>query len=88
MRCLPFAMTRGKLLSQLAQEAAKDPGRHVLCGYCGASMRFTPDRRDQPVRCPGCLRLQRMAAVEEVPWRLTASAADALRRTKRWLRCV
>lgn len=88
MRCLPFAMTRGPLLSQMTRESAQDQRRSALCGYCGAAMPITPDRAEQRVRCPGCQRWQQVAAVEEVPWRLTTSRAQALRRTKTWLRCL
>ena len=88
MRCLPFIMTRGPLLSQLVRESARDPRRHISCGCCGASMQIVPDRPEQDVRCPACLRWQRVAAGDEVPWRLTASSAEALRRTKTWLRCI
>ena len=49
-------------------------------------MQIKPDLSDQTVRCPGCSRLQRVTLSEEVPWRLTAAAAEALRQTARWAR--
>ena len=86
MRCLPLVMTRGPLLAQVIRDSYQDPRRHSLCSCCGARMLIKPDRTDQTVRCPGCARLQRVAAHEETPWRLSAASAEALRRTKSWLR--
>jgi hypothetical protein len=86
MKYLPLAMTRGPLLAQLIRDASKDPRRHGLCGCCGARMLIKPDRSDQTVRCPVCTRLQRVTVAEEAPWRLTATSAEALRRTRRWVR--
>jgi hypothetical protein len=86
MKYLPLVMTRGKLLAQVVREASQDPRCHTLCGCCGARMPIKPDRSDQMVRCPVCYRRQQVTAREEVPWRLTATSAEALRRTARWVR--
>jgi len=86
MRYLPLALVRGPMLAQLVRDAAQDPRRQRLCGCCGARMVLTSARADQSVRCPGCLRRQPVAAESEAPWRLSASAAEALRRTKSWAR--
>jgi len=86
MRCLPLIMTRGALLAELIREASADPRRHRACGCCGAQMVITPDRSEQMARCPACLRVQRVTEHGEVPWRLTPAAAEALRRTKSWMR--
>lgn len=86
MRVLPFAMTRGKLLTQIIREAHQDSRRHGLCGYCGARLHVKPERPQELVRCPACMRLQRVAMDGETPWRLTAASAEALRRTKSWTR--
>jgi len=51
-------------------------------------MPIYPDRPEQRVRCPSCLRVQRVSPEEETPWRLTASAAEALRRTRSWIRWI
>jgi len=51
-------------------------------------MVLTAARDDQEVRCHACLRLQPAAQQREMPWRLTAAAAEALRRTKSWPRWV
>ena len=86
MRYLPLVLTRGPLLSQVIREAHQDPRRQTLCGCCGARIYFRPERPDAEVRCPACLRLQRVAVGGEVPWRLTPSSAEALRRIKSWPR--
>lgn len=86
MRYLPLAMTRGPLLSQVIREAHQDPRRQGVCGFCGGRMYLRPERPGEAVRCPACLRMQCIAADGEAPWRLTASAAEALRRTKSWTR--
>jgi hypothetical protein len=86
MKYLPLVMTRGPLLAQAIREAQQDPRRYSLCGCCGTRMLVKPDRSEQMVRCPGCLRLQRVTVSEEVPWRLTPTSAEALRRTGRWAR--
>jgi hypothetical protein len=88
MKYLPLVMTRGPLLAQLIRDAYQDPRRHRLCGCCGARMLIKPDRPEQTVRCPACSRLQRVTVSEEAPWRLTATSAEALRRTARWVRHV
>jgi tRNA(Ile2) C34 agmatinyltransferase TiaS len=81
MKYLPLIMTRGPLLAE-AMRSSASVGHH-LCGYCGARM---PTARQQTVQCPACLRRQRIEAQEETPWRLTPSAADALRLSRTWLR--
>jgi hypothetical protein len=86
MKYLPLVMTRGPLLAQAIRDAYQDPRRHRPCDCCGARMLIRPDRSDQTVCCPGCSRLQRITVAEEAPWRLTATSAEALRRTRRWLR--
>ena len=87
MRCLPLALTRGPLLTQVMREAQRDPRRRGLCGYCSAPIPIRPERPDEPVRCPCCLRMQTLAVDGETPWRLTPDSAEALRRTKSWVRC-
>jgi hypothetical protein len=86
MRYLPIALVRGPMLTQLVHDAAQDPRRRRLCDCCGARVVLTSARLDQPVRCPACLRLQTRTEKEETPWRLSAAAAEALRRTKSWPR--
>jgi hypothetical protein len=86
MRSLPFALSFGTDLKQAIRAAAQDPRRRMVCGYCAAAIPIVPDRPDQRVRCPRCWRRQQVAETEEVPWRLSASAAAALRQTRRWLR--
>ncbi|MEJ0019892.1 MAG: hypothetical protein WDN25_25715 [Acetobacteraceae bacterium] len=86
MKYLPLVMTRGPLLAEVIRGAAQDPRRRTLCGCCGARMTIVPGRSHQTVRCPGCSRLQQVTAEEEAPWRLTPSAAEALRLTRSWLR--
>ena len=86
MKYLPLMMTRGPLLAAVIRDIYQDPHRRTLCGCCGARMLIRPDVPEQIVRCPACSREQRVAPGEEVPWRLTASSAEALRRTRSWLR--
>jgi len=86
MKFLPLVMARGPLLAQVIRDSYQDPRRHSLCGCCGARMLIRPDVSDQTVRCPACARLQRVTLGEEIPWRLTAAAAEALRQTARWAR--
>jgi hypothetical protein len=86
MKCLPFALIRGALFAQIIRDAYQDPRRHSLCSCCGSRMLIKPDRTDQTVRCPACARWQRVTVREEVPWRLTAGSAEALRRTASWVR--
>jgi hypothetical protein len=88
MKCLPLAMTRGPMLAQLIHDAAQDPRCHSVCNCCSARIVIKPDRSDQMVRCPACTLLQRVTVREETPWRLTATSAEALRRTKSWPRCL
>jgi hypothetical protein len=49
-------------------------------------MLIKPELLEQTVRCPGCARWQRVMQREETPWHLTAGAAEALRRTRSWIR--
>jgi phage FluMu protein Com len=86
MRCLPLVMAKGALLAEAIRDSYQDPHRHSLCASCGSRMLIAPDRAEQTVRCPGCARLQRVTLHEETPWRLSAASAEALRRTKSWLR--
>jgi hypothetical protein len=60
--------------------------RQTLCACCGARMLIKPELLEQTVRCPGCARWQRVMQREETPWHLTAGAAEALRRTRSWIR--
>src|ERR1700761_7999521 len=71
MKYLLLLMTRGPLLAEVIRGAAQDPRRRSLCACCGAKMLINPGRAEQTVRCPGCSRMQRVTAQEEVPWRLT-----------------
>ena len=86
MRGLPFAMVSDPLFAQVVREANADPRRSTMCNCCGARMPILPDRAEQSVRCPTCARWQRITVTEEVPWRLSVASAEALRRTRRWLR--
>lgn len=86
MRCLPLVMVRGPLLAQVMREAHQDPRRQALCNCCGARMPIQPELAEQTARCPGCLRVQRVHSDSDRPWRLSATAAEALRRTKSWVR--
>ena len=86
MKYLPLAMARGPLLAQLMRDVGQDPRRQSLCACCGARMLIQPKRVEQTVRCPGCARWQRVTLSEEIPWRLSAAAAESLRRTRSWLR--
>jgi hypothetical protein len=86
MRGLPFAMVSGPLFAQVVREANKDPRRTTLCSCCGGRMPIQPDRIEQKVRCPICSRWQPVMLTEEQPWRLSAASAEALRKTRRWLR--
>jgi len=86
VKYLPFMVTRGPLLAALIRDISQDPRRRCLCACCGAQMLIKPEMPDQTVRCPACSRLQRVTPGDEIPWRLTASAAEALRRTRTWLR--
>jgi len=88
VKCLPLVMAQGALLAQVVRDHAQDSRRHRPCGCCGAPMAIVPDRSEQTVRCPTCLRVQRVTENCEVPWRLTAASAEALRRTKSWVRWV
>ncbi|HME28004.1 MAG TPA: hypothetical protein VKI44_42905 [Acetobacteraceae bacterium] len=86
MRYLPFVLAGGPLLAQVIRDASRDPRRHSLCACCGARMLIEPERLDQTVRCYACARWQRVVVREETPWRLTAASAEALRRTRSWVR--
>ncbi len=86
MRCMPFSFSLGADLKQAIRAARQDPRRQAGCPSCGAIMPIVPDQAAQRVCCPGCWRWQTVAPVDETPWRLSPSAADALRQTRRWLR--
>lgn len=86
MKYLPLAFTSGSLLSQVIREAHKDPHRQGLCSCCGARIYIRRQRPDAQVRCPACLRVQPADTAAEVPWRLTATSAEALRLIKSWPR--
>lgn len=88
MRCLPFTMTGGALLRQVVREAHQNPNRTFPCASCGSRMLIKPDRADQIVRCTSCLRVQQVTENEETPWHLTDTAAEALRRTRSWVRWI
>src|SRR5689334_16147842 len=81
MKYLPIAMIRGPLLGEVIRGAARNRSSHCLCGWCGTSLRSAPERGDQIVQCPGCARQQHVTTQMEESWRLTPSAAEALRRT-------
>lgn len=83
MKSLPFLMTCGPLLSEVLNEACRDRNRRIVCDTCGALTFVNPDHT---ARCFACSRVQRLDVPEEVPWRLTPAAAEALRRTGTWLR--
>jgi len=86
MRYLPLLFTKGSLLSQVIREAQQDHHRQGLCSCCGARIYIRRDRPDAEIRCPACLRVQPAETGTEVPWRLTANSAEALRRIKSWPR--
>lgn len=86
MRYLPLAFTGGSLLSQVIREAQQDPRRQGLCACCGARIYVRRDRPDAEIRCSACLRVQPTDTGPEIPWRLTATSAEALRRIKSWPR--
>ncbi|MDE2582526.1 MAG: hypothetical protein KGL52_12905 [Rhodospirillales bacterium] len=86
MRYLPLSLSLGPELRQVMRAAAQDPRGRAFCGYCGGALRIPPSRPGQRVCCPGCWRWQEACVAEETPWRLSASAAAALRQTRRWLR--
>ena len=86
MKYLPLVSVRGALLAAAIRDSYQDPRRLCLCTCCGSRMLIKPDLPDQTVRCPACSRLQRVTVSEEAPWRLTATAAEALRQTARWAR--
>lgn len=86
MRGLPLMLARGAMLGFVMQEARQNRARNSCCRCCGAAIPMQPDRPQQSMRCPCCLRWQEVAAEEEAPRRLSAASVEALRRTKRWLR--
>ena len=88
MKYLPLVISQGPLLAQLIRDSSRDQQRFRLCGCCGARMTVVADRSAQKARCPACLRLQHVAEDAETPWRLTPASAEALRRTKSWVRWV
>jgi hypothetical protein len=49
-------------------------------------MLIDPDKTEQTVRCQSCARWQRVTVTEEAAWHLTPASAEALRRTRSWLR--
>ena len=88
MRYLPLAMTQGALLAEAIRGAACGSRMADPCGWCGTRLRVGRPGDGQTVRCPGCLRVQPAMTQEDTPWRLTPGAAEALRRTRTWLRAV
>jgi len=86
MRFLPFSLSLGVDLKQAIRASGQDPRRRAFCASCGGAMPIEPDRATQRARCPQCWRRQTVAHTEEAPWRLSDSAARALRETRRWLR--
>jgi hypothetical protein len=86
MRGLPFAFTQGSELAQAVRLAAQDPARRMVCDTCGGRIPLHRGAAGTVVRCPHCWRDQRVARVQEESWRLSAEAAEALKRTRRWLR--
>ncbi|HSU07240.1 MAG TPA: hypothetical protein VLI93_16880 [Acetobacteraceae bacterium] len=88
MRYLPFAFTRSSELARAIRSAAEDPQRRTLCGTCGGRMPIRPEVAEQTVRCPHCWRWQQVTSDAATPWRLSESAALALRRTRSWVRQV
>lgn len=86
MRYLPFAFTQGSELARAIRLACEDPSRRSLCGTCGGKILIRPGITGRSVRCPHCWRWQQVTSEQEIPWRLSASAAEALRRTRRWVR--
>jgi hypothetical protein len=86
MRYVPLVLARGPLLAQVMRDASQDRRRHSLCACCGARILIEPERLEQTVRCSACARWQRVVVREETPWHLTAASAEALRRTRSWLR--
>jgi hypothetical protein len=86
MKYLPLVMSRGPPLAEAMRGAAQDPRRRIPCGCCGARIQIASEQVGQAVRCPDCVRWQRIIPEEETPWRLTQDRAEALRRTRSWLR--
>lgn len=86
MKFLPLAMTKGPLLAEAIRAATPAGRAHGLCGYCGERLMLASDLPRQTVRCPSCMRRQDVCLEEEKPWRLTPGAAEALRRSRTWLR--
>ncbi len=84
MKYLPLAMTKGPLLAEAIRSAVRGAGRSGLCGWCGTAIPALG--RSHAAQCPACARFQHTMDVEETPWRLTPSSAEALRRTRTWLR--
>ncbi len=84
MKYLPIGRIRAPLLAEVIQAAADDPRGRIVCGWCGTRVRVGPAGRE--TRCPGCARQQSVADADERPWRLDPASAEALRRTRQWLR--
>jgi hypothetical protein len=88
MRFLPLAMTQGPLLAEAVRDAAGGSRRIDPCGWCGTRLHGGRTGAGQSVRCAVCLRVQPVMVHDDTPWRLTPAAAEALRRTRTWLRWV
>ncbi|HEY6433175.1 MAG TPA: hypothetical protein VIZ17_14435 [Acetobacteraceae bacterium] len=88
MRYLPLAFIRSSELERAIRAASSDPHQRVLCATCGGRVPIRPDRAAQTVRCPHCWRRQQVTADAAAPWRLSESAAMALRRTRSWARRI
>jgi hypothetical protein len=86
MRYLPLIMARGPLLAEAMRFAVATDRPHPLCGYCGTQIPAAAAHRQKKAQCPACLRRQTIDVPEETPWRLTPNAAEALRRSRTWLR--
>ncbi len=88
MRYLPLAFIRSSELEGVIRAASAGPQQRVLCAICGGRVPIRPDRATQTVRCPHCWRRQQVTADVATPWRLSESAAIALRRTRSWARHI
>lgn len=86
MRYLPIARIRTPLLSEVLQGAADDRRGRTVCGWCGTRAPIKAGPSGPEARCPCCARPQRIADEDERPWRLDPASAEALRRTRQWLR--
>lgn len=86
MKYLPLAMTKGPLLAEAIRSAVRGASRSGLCGWCGTAIPAVGAKRGRAAQCPGCARFQDTMVAEDPPWRLTPASAEALRRTRTWLR--